>query len=96
MPQGDIRTKQQQLSGHCWVHGFDFASGFYAVTIPEEYRPYLAFYVEGRGFQTQKWMPFSLTGALSTFAYITAEKLGDVLAALALELFVDDGGNGGR
>src|SRR5882762_5174435 len=95
MPQGDIRTKQQQLSGHCWVHGFDFASGFYAVTIPEEYRPYLAFYVEGRGFQTQKRMPFGLTGAPSTFAYITAEKLGDVLAALALELFVNDGGMAG-
>ena len=95
MPQGDIRTKQQRLSGHRWVHGFDFASGFYAVTIPEEYRPYLAFYVEGRGFQTQKRMPFGLTGAPSTFAYITAEKLGDVLAALALELFVDDGGMAG-
>ena len=30
MPQGDICTKQQWLSGHRWVHGFDFASGFYA------------------------------------------------------------------
>ena len=95
MPQGDIRTKQQRLSGHRWVHGFDFASGFYAVTIPEEYRPYLAFYVEGRGFLTQKRMPFGLTGAPSTFAHVTAEKLGDVLTALALELFVDDGGMAG-
>jgi len=34
-PQGDIRTKQRNLSGHQWVHGFDFASGFYAVAIPE-------------------------------------------------------------
>jgi len=47
MPQGDIRTKQRRLSGHRWVHGFDFASGFYAITIPKECRPYLAFYVEG-------------------------------------------------
>jgi hypothetical protein len=44
---------------------------------------------------TQKRMPFGLTGAPSTFAHVTAEKLGDVLATLALELFVDDGGMAG-
>ena len=33
MPQGDIRSKQQQLSGHCWVSTFDFAAGFYAVLV---------------------------------------------------------------
>ena len=33
MPQGDIRAKQQRLSGHRWVSGFDFAAGFYAVEI---------------------------------------------------------------
>ena len=93
MPQGDIRTKQQRLSGHQWVHGFNFASGFYAVTIPKKSRPYLTFYVEGHGFNTQKRMPFGLTGVPSTFAHITAEKLGDILALLALELFVDDGGD---
>lgn len=38
MPQGDIRAKQQRLSGHRWVSGFDFAAGFYAVTIDEESR----------------------------------------------------------
>ena len=54
MPQGDIRTKQRRLSGHQWIHGFDFASGFYAVTIPKKYQPYLAYYVEGKGFHTQK------------------------------------------
>ena len=43
MPQGDIHTKQRQLSGHRWVHGFDFASGFYAVSIPAESRPFLAY-----------------------------------------------------
>jgi len=91
MPQGDICTKQQRLSGHHWVHGFDFTSGFYAVTIPEENRPYLAFYVEGCRFNTQKQMPFGLTGAPSTFTHVTVEKLGDILAPLALELFVDDG-----
>ena len=95
MPQGDIRTKQRRLSGHRWVHGFDFASGFYAVTIPKESRPYLAYYVEGKGFHTQKRMPFGLTGAPSTFAHITAEKLGDLLPKLKIELLVDDGGMAG-
>jgi len=95
MPQGDIRTKQRRLSGHRWIHGFDFASGFYAITIPEKYRPYLAYYVEGRGFHTQKRMPFGLTGAPTTFAHVTAEKLGDLLPKLGIELLVDDGGMAG-
>jgi transposase InsO family protein len=95
MPQGDIRTKQRRLSGHRWVHGFDFASGFYAITIPKECRPYLAFYVEGRGFKTQKRMPFGLTGAPSTFAHVIGEKIGDLLPKLNIELLVDDGGMAG-
>ena len=95
MPQGDICTKQRRLSGHRWIHGFDFASGFYAVTIPQKYRPYLAYYVEGKGFHTQKRMPFGLTGAPTTFAHITAEKLGDILPKLNIELLVDDGGMAG-
>jgi hypothetical protein len=40
-------------------------------------------------------MPFALTGTPSTFAHVTAEKLGNMLATLALELFVDDGGMAG-
>jgi hypothetical protein len=36
MPQGDIHTKQQALSGHRWISMFDFAAGFYAVEIAEE------------------------------------------------------------
>jgi hypothetical protein len=95
MPQGDIRTKQCHLSGHRWVHGFDFVSWFYAITIPKECCPYLAFYVEGRGFQTQKRMPFGLTGAPSTFAHIIGEKIGDLLPKLDIELLVDDGGMAG-
>jgi hypothetical protein len=51
--------------------------------------------VEGRGFNTLKQMPFGLTGAPSTFAHVTAEKLGNLLPTLALELFVDDGGMAG-
>lgn len=50
MTQGDIHTKQRQLSGHRWVHGFNFASGFYTVMIPVASRPYLAYYVVGCGY----------------------------------------------
>lgn len=38
MPQGDIRAKQLHLSGHRYVSVFDFASGFYAVEVPQESR----------------------------------------------------------
>jgi hypothetical protein len=96
MPQGDIRTKQRRLSGHWWVHSFDFALGFYAVTIPKAIHPYLAYYVEGRGFQTQKQMPFGLTSTPSTFAHVIVEKLGDLLPNLEIELLVDDGGMAGN
>ena len=90
-PQGDIRTKQRELSGHRWVHSFDFTSGFYTVTIPEAICPYLTYYVEGRGFWTNKWMPFGLTGALATFGNVTANKLRDLPAPLGIELLVDNG-----
>jgi transposase InsO family protein len=92
MPQGDIRAKQQRLSGHRWVSGFDFAAGFYAVSVDPESRPYTAFYVEGRGYYWYKRMPFGLTGAPSTFANMTAEHLYDLLVKEIMELFVDDGG----
>ena len=92
MPQGDIRAKQQRLSGHRWVSGFDFAAGFYAVVVDPESRPYTAFYVEGRGYFWYKRMPFGLTGAPSTFANMTAKHLYDLLAEETMELFVDDGG----
>ena len=39
-------------------------------------------------------MPFGLTGALSTFAGMTARALGD-LTGILIELFVDDGGMAG-
>ena len=37
-------------------------------------------------------MPFSLTGAPATFSYVIADKLGDLLAKLEIELLIDDGG----
>ena len=92
MPQGDIRAKQQRLSGHRWVSGFDFAAGFYAVMMDPESKPYTAFYVEGRGYFWYRRMPFGLTGAPSTFATMTADNLHDLLADEIMEIFVDDGG----
>jgi hypothetical protein len=79
MPQGDIRAKQQRLSGHRWVSGFDFAAGFYAVMMDPESKPYTAFYVEGRGYFWYLFMPFGLTGAPSTFGTVTADNLHDLL-----------------
>ena len=92
MPQGDIRAKQQRLSRHKWVSGFDFAAGFYVVLVDPESRPYTAFYVEGRGYFWYKRMPFGLTGAPSTFANMTAKHMYDLLADETMELFVDNGG----
>ena len=94
MPQGDIRRKQQNLSGHRWVSVFDFANGFYACEIKPEDQPYVCFYVEGRGYQAYQRMPFGLTGGPSSFGEMTAKALGDLIGTL-LELFVDDGGQAG-
>ncbi|OJT13168.1 Retrovirus-related Pol polyprotein from transposon 297 [Trametes pubescens] len=95
MPQGDIRQKQQNVSGHRWVSTFDFASGFYAVTLAEESRPYTCFYIEGRGYFWCIKMPFGLTGAPATFAHMTALHLHDLLGDGTMELFVDDGAAAG-
>jgi hypothetical protein len=92
LPQGDIREKQQRLSRHQWVSGFDFATGFYVILVDLESRPYTAFYVEGRGYFWYKHMPFRLTGTPSTFGHLTATNMYDLLAKEFMELFVDDGG----
>ena len=94
MPQGDIKLKQQNLSGHRWITVFDFANGFYACEIKPEDQPYVCFYVEGRGYYAYLRMPFGLTGAPSTFGGMTAVALGDLTGTL-FELFVDDGGMAG-
>ena len=92
MPQGDIRAKQQRLSGHRWVSSIDFASGFYAIEVDPESRPYTAFYVEGRGYFWYKRMPFRLTGAPSTFAHMTATRMYELIVKEILEIFIDNGG----
>jgi len=92
MPQGDIRAKQQHLSGHRWVSTFDFAAGFYTVLVDQESRPYTVFYIEGWGYFWYKRMPFGLTGVPSTFAHMTRQHLYDLLVEEVMELFVDDGG----
>ena len=86
-------TFTQELSGHRYVSTFDFASGFYAVEVAEESRPYTAFYVEGRGFFWFKRMPFGLTGAPTTFAYVTFKHMHDLITDGTMKLFVDDGGS---
>jgi hypothetical protein len=91
MPQGNIQRKQGLLSGHRWITVFDFAKGFYVCATAEEIRPYLCFYVEGRGYFTYCKMPMGLTGALSTFSTATGGALRD-LVGTKIQLFVDDGG----
>ena len=47
VPQGDIHAKQLQLSGHRYLHVFDFAAGFYGIVAHPDSQPYITFYVEG-------------------------------------------------
>ena len=92
VPQGDIRAKQLRLSGHRYVHIFDFAAGFYGVTVHPDSQPYITFYVEGRGYFAYLRMPFGVTGGPSEFGHVTGERFYDLIAEAILELFVDDGG----
>jgi hypothetical protein len=94
MLQGDICTKQQAPSGHCWISMFDFAAGFYAIEVAKESQPYTAFYVEGRGYFVYCHMPFGLTGALTCFNEVTARALHGLVGTL-VQLFVDDGAMAG-
>ena len=95
MPQGDIRVKQHRLSSHRYLSVIDFTSGFYAVEIDPESRPYTVFYVEGLGHFWYVRMLFRLTGAPTAFAMVTTMHLHDLIAEEVLEIFVDDGGIAG-
>lgn len=92
MPQGDILAKQQRLSGHRFISIFDFAAGYYAIEVPEKWRPYLAFYIEGRGYFWYRRMPMGITGAPTAFCEALAARLHDLLVTHFMELFMDDGG----
>ena len=92
VPQGDIRAKQLRLSGHRYVHVFDFAAGFYGITVHPDSQPYITFFVEGRGYFAYLRMPFGVTGGPSEFGHVTGERFHDLIAKSILELFVDDGG----
>ena len=94
MPQENIRTKQQALSGHRWVSIFDFAAGFYMVEIDPESRPYTAFYIPGRGYFMYCRMPFGLTGVPSCFNEVTGQALHGLVDTM-IQLFVDDGAMAG-
>lgn len=91
--QGDLRAKQLRLSGHRYVHVFDFAAGFYHLAINEESQPYLCFFVEGRGFYAYQRMPFGITGTPADFGNMMAAKTHDLTAKGMFKLFVDDGGS---
>jgi hypothetical protein len=80
MPQGDIHVKQHRLSRHQYISVIDFASGFYAVEIDHNLRPYTAFYIKGLGHFWYVRMPFGLTGALTPFTTITTIHLHDLIA----------------
>ena len=94
IPQGDIRAKQLRLSGHRYIHVFDFAAGFYGIAVHPDSQPYITFYVEGRGYFAYQRMPFGVTGGPSEFGHVTAQRFHDLIAKAVLELFVDDGGIG--
>jgi hypothetical protein len=92
MPQGDILGKQQRLSGHRYISIFDFTAGYYAIEVPEKWRLYLAFYIEGRGYFWYRRMLMGITGALTAFCEALAARLHDLLVTHFMELFMDDGG----
>ena len=78
-PAGNLRSKQEFAAGHRWASVIDFAAGYYAVPLDDESVPYVAFYVEGRGYYVYLRMPFGLTGAPTTFCEMIAIALDDMM-----------------
>ena len=93
VPQGDIHAKQLWLSGHRYVHIFDFAVGFYGIAIHPDSQPYITFYLEGRGHFAYERMPFGITGGPSEFGHTVGQRLHDLIADGTCKNFVDDGGS---
>lgn len=78
-PAGELKAKQEFAAGHKWVSVIDFAAGYYAVPLDDESVPYVAFYVEGRGYYVYLRMPFGLTGAPATFCEMVSIALDDMI-----------------
>ena len=93
VPQGDIRAKQLCLSGHRYIHVFDFAAGFYGIAIHPDSQPYITFYLEGHGYFGYERMPFGITGGPSEFGHTVARRMHDLITDGTCENFVDDGGS---
>ena len=93
VPQGDIRAKQLCLSGHRYLHIFDFAAGFYGIAIHPDSQPYIVFYLESLGYFGYEQMPFGITGGPSEFGHMVAKCMHDLITDGTCEIFVDDGGS---
>jgi len=73
VPQGDIQAKQLCLSGHRYIHMFDFAGGFYGIVIHPDSQPYIKFYLEGHGYFGYERMPFGITGGPAGFGHTVGQ-----------------------
>jgi len=93
VPQGDIGAKQLRLSGHRYIHIFDFAAGFYRIAIHQDSQPYITFYLEGHGHFAYECMPFGITGGPSEFGHMVGQCLHDLITDGTCENFMDDGGS---
>jgi len=93
MPQGNIRAKQLRLSGHRYVHVFDFVAGFYGIAVYPDSQPYITFYIEGLGYFAYERMSFGITGGPSEFGHMVAQCMHDLITDGTCENFVDDGGS---
>ena len=93
VPQGDIHAKQLRLSGHRYIHVFDFAAGFYGIAIHPDSQPYIAFYLEGYKYFAYERMPFGITGGPSEFGHIVGQHMHDLTTDSTCENFMDDGGS---
>lgn len=78
-PQGDLKAKQEFAADHHWASIIDFSAGYYAVPLDDKSVPYVAFYIEGRGYYVYLRMPFGLTGAPSTFCEMVSITLKDMI-----------------
>jgi len=93
VPQGDVCAKQLRLSGHRYIHIFDFAAGFYGIAIHPDSQPYIVFHLEGHGYFSYERMPFGITGGPSEFGHTVGQRMHDLVTDGTCETFVDDGGS---